>query len=129
MTSNLVNIWNRISVWCLNHDDPVPMKIMSNTELIKTPFYACETAIDGENNTARFKKENTCPNRLNLDDYQGLVMKFLDYVSEMGITADFKNFTFYYKGIRQKIFVRVLEYSNTRIRLGIRNVSVLGGAK
>ncbi|MBP3781724.1 MAG: hypothetical protein J6I68_00585, partial [Butyrivibrio sp.] len=67
-----------------------------------------------------------CPNRLNLDDYQGLVLKFIETVSNGPFMADYTNYTFEYKGARHKIHVEVLLYSEDEIRLGIRNRSVLG---
>lgn len=112
MESAAKGIWNRISIWCLNHDKPRPMGIQSNTELIKTPFYVCPDYPE-------------CSNRLNLDDYQGLVMKFITEVSKDMYGTDYTNFTFTYRGARQKIFVRVLKYTDDDIRLGILNKTVL----
>ena len=119
MADNMVGIWNRITVYCLNHDDPVPMSIISNTEKIKTPFYACKHYLGDE-------EHPRCANRLNLDDYQGLVLKFCDLVSQYGPSTDFNNYKFDYKGARQKISVRVLKYTDEEIRLGIKNRTVLG---
>lgn len=119
MADIMVGIWNRITIYCTNHDEPVPMSIISNTEKIKTPFYACKYYM-GDNEHPR------CANRLNLDDYQGIVLKFCDIVSQYGPSTDFNNFRYDYKGTRQKISVRVLKYTNEEIRLGIKNRTVLG---
>ena len=122
MSKNTIsNFCNTISIWCLNHDEPLPMSVISNTELIKTPFYACEKYIpDGSG-------EKPCSNRLNLDDYLGIVEKFVDIVVEEGeLVTDFTNFEFTYRGTRQKIFVRCIKYTNKEVRLGIRNQTVLG---
>lgn len=130
-TSNLsvINMWDKVSLWCLNHDEPIEMKIISNTEIIKTPFYACSSAISGNNATATFNDAsgNNCANRINLTDYQGLVMKFFDIVAENGITSDYTGMSFFYKGTRQKIMCRVLKYNDSKIKLGIKNISILGG--
>lgn len=116
------NIWGRISIYCLNHDRPKKMSIAENTELIKTPFYACKYYFP-ENQDA---EHSYCPNRLNLDDYQGIVLKFIEKISEGELMTDYTNYSFEYRGARQKIFVKVLRYSEDEIRLGIRNRSVLG---
>jgi hypothetical protein len=117
----VTGIWNRITVYCMNHNEPVPMSIANNTQLIKTPFYACSNYFP-ENQDA---DNPPCPNRLNLDDYQGLVLKLINYISENGPTMDYTNYSFEYRGVRQKISVRVLKYTNSEIRLGILNRSVL----
>ncbi len=122
MSLETVNLWNRVTVYCDNHDKPVKMSIAENLEKIKTPFYACKHYFP-ENQDA---EHPYCPNRLNLDDYQGLVLKFLDVVSNGEMMADYTNYSFDYKGTRQKISVRVVKYTDNEIRLAIRNRSVLG---
>lgn len=113
--ASVLNTWGHITVWCINHDEPIEMIILSNTEQIKTPFYACPY-----NNT-----DQKCANRMNLDDYQGLILKFLDMIAEDAF-SDFTNRTFSYKGSRHKIFVKVLKYEKDDIRLGIKNKTILG---
>lgn len=113
----VTNMWNKVSVWCLNHDSPKPMTIIQNTEIVKTPFYACSSKVDGT---------DECANRLNLDDYQDIVLKFFDYVAENPF-ADLTNYAFTHKGHRQNIFVKVLKYKDDDIQLGIKNKTVLGG--
>ncbi len=121
MSAEIVNLWNRVTVYCLNHDTPVPMQVAENLEKIKTPFYACKHYFpEGQD-----QEHPYCPNRLNLDDYQGLVLKFMDIVSEAEIMTNFTNYSFDYKGARQKISVTVLKYDDNEIRLGIMNRSVL----
>jgi hypothetical protein len=110
--SDMKGIWNLVSIWCLNHDEPKEMTVQNNTELIKTPFYACPDY-------------PACSNRLNLDDYQGLVLKFIQEVSKNPLCTDFTNYSFTYRGTRQKIFVKVLRYTDKEIRLGILNKTVL----
>ena len=122
MSSITTNLWNRVTVYCLNHDKPKKMSIAENTELIKTPFYACKYYFPENQDD----EHPYCPNRLNLDDYQGLVLKFIETVSNGPFMADYTNYTFEYKGARHKIHVEVLLYSEDEIRLGIRNRSVLG---
>lgn len=122
MADALVNLWDRISIYCINHPEAEPMKIVSNTEMIKTPFYGCSNY---------FKEKISagvapCPNRLNLDDYQGIVLRFMQHVSENGLIGDYTNYTFDYKGSRQRVLVRVLKYTDYEIRLGIRNKTIFG---
>ena len=119
---NIMNMWDRIGIYCMNHDAPVKMDIVKNTELIKTPFYACEHYGGSKKDSGK----NTCYNRLNLDDYQGIVLKFLDFVGENEGFVDYTNYRFDYKGTRHKIGVRVLQYSDKEIKLGIINKTILG---
>ena len=110
----LTNTWGRVKIYCLNHDEPSKMYLFENLEKIKTPFYRCQ--------------HDDCPNRLNLDDYQGLILKFLDDM-EAEPTTDFTNYGFSYRGARQKINCRVLKFSDKEIRIGILNTTVLGKNK
>lgn len=121
-TNTVINMWDRISVYCMNHDIPKPMEIIKNSELIKTPFYACKNYVKD----AADAGAESCFNRLNLDDYQGVVMKFLDIVGNGEIATNYTNCTFSYKGTRHKISVKVLKYDDEEIRLGILNQTVLG---
>ena len=113
--ASVTNTWEYITIWCLNHEEPVKMEVLTNTEQIKTPFYAC----------TRNNDEEKCANRMNLDDYQGVVLKFLDMIAEDAF-SDFTNRSFTYKGARQKLFVKVLKYTKNDIRLGIKNRTILG---
>ena len=122
MANEMLGIWNKITVYCTNHDKPVKMEIAENMELIKTPFYACRYYFPENEDEGH----HHCPNRLNLDDYQGLVLKFLDIISQGDIGTNYTNYKFDYKGTRQKISVKVLLYSDKEIRLGIKNRTVLG---
>lgn len=122
MSNTVINLWDRITVYCMNHDVPKPMEIIKNSELIKTPFYACENYVKDSTDASA----GSCFNRLNLDDYQGVVMKFLDVVGNGEIAADYTNFTYTYKGTRHKISVKVLKHESDDIRLGIMNQTVLG---
>ena len=118
--NKLLNVWSRIKIYCINHATPLPMDILQNDAVIKTPFYACEQYYQKPGNNF-----NGCANRMNLDDYQGIVLKFLDIISEEDITTDFTNFSFDYKGARQKLHVKVLKYTDEEISLGIINKTVI----
>ena len=119
--NTIQNFCDNITIWCLNHDEPLPMSVISNTELIKTPFYACERYVPDDSG------RKACSNRLNLDDYLGIMDKFMDIIIDNGeFMADFTNYEFTYRGTRQKIFVKCLKYTNKEIHLGIRNQTVLG---
>ena len=114
----MLNSWgDRITVYCLNHKDPKPMNMVTNTEHIKTPFYACADYISNE---------KPCPNRLNLDDYQNIIIKLLEKIEEIGPGGNLTNYTFIHKGTRQRIKVRVMKYDDDEIQLGILNMTVLG---
>ncbi len=116
----ITNFCDRISLYCINHEEPVPMHVISNTELIKTPFYACKNYMPEDSNV------KPCKNRLNLDDYLGLVEKFMGIVCGGDFMADYTNYEFTYKGTRQQIYVKCLKYTDKEIHIGIRNQTVLG---
>lgn len=113
MAKAISNAWEHISVWCENHDEPRQMKIMQNTEMVKTPFYMCGDGGD-------------CANRMNLDDYQDAVLKFFSIMADKPF-ANLTNYRFTFKGHRHLYEVRVIKYTTDDIRLGIRNKSILGG--
>lgn len=117
--AEILHEWDKISIWCLNHDTPLKMEVTQNTENFKTAFYACE------NRAKANSTHKICANRLNLDDYQGIVLKLFDLIAADPF-CDFTNKTFDYKGARQKIHVKIISYSDVEIRLGILNRTVLG---
>lgn len=123
MNNAISDLWSKVSIYCMNHDEPVKMEVLKNVEVIKTPFYACENYVQSESDKT---DKNVCFNRLNLDDYQGIVLKFMDIVASSEMMEDFTNYKFTYKGARHKITVKVLEYSYKSIKLGIINNTVLG---
>lgn len=112
MANVIKNLWDKVTIYCENHAEPVKMELISNTELIKTPFLACT-------------HEHPCSNRLNMDDYQGICLKLMKIIDEDPF-ANLKNSRFDYKGARQKINIRILKYNDHEIRLGILNRTVLG---
>lgn len=124
MSNNtILNFCENMTIYCLNHDEPLPMQIISNTEFIKTPFYACQ------NYRPQDRSIPPCSNRLNLDDYLGIAEKFMEAVSNGDFMTNFTNYEFSYKGHQQKILVKCLKYTPEEIRLGIRNQTVLGQKK
>lgn len=118
----MLNLWSRVTIYCMNHDVPRPMEVVKNTERIVSPFYGCSQYIPSLLKAG----DVPCPNRLNMDDYQGIVMKFSDAVSQEPPGTDFTNYQFVYRGGRQKTTVRCLKYSDDEIRLGIINNTVFG---
>lgn len=116
----VVGLWEKIRMFCLNHETPQPLTIIKNTKLIKTPFYACSDYVNLDSGT------HSCANRLSLDDYSNIVIKFLDMYDENPL----KNYTgtaFTYLGPRAKIYVRILKQTDSHIDLGIKNLTVLKG--
>lgn len=111
------NLWDKIKVYCIhNHEKPIEFQLQTG----KTTYYGCPKWHE-EN---REPGERKCANRLNLDDYQGLVLKFLKVISdsEKDFTqVDFTNYEYDYNGPRAKIHVKVLKYTDSEIRLGILN--------
>ena len=117
----MINLWNRVTLYCLNHDKPRPMKLVDNTEQMRTPFYGCTKYFPEPD-----EKSFPCPNRLNMDDYQNIVLKFSDVVAEGGPSNDYTNYEFEYRGGRHRTLVRCLKYTDNEIRLGILNRTVMG---
>lgn len=114
----MTGIWDRIEIVCMNHEQPQPMSFESNSEVIKSPYLNCKLyASEG------------CPNRMNIDDYTGLVEK-LSGVIEANPFDSFLNYTFSYKNARQKIEAKVIEYNlSDKIVIGIINTTILGERK
>ncbi len=110
--SDLTGMFGKVTIWCLNHEVPEKMELLQNTAQIKTPFYACNK--DG------------CANRMNIDDYSGMVLKFMDLAQKEGYpAADLTNFSFAYKGVRHKFQCKILLFTKQEIRIGILNKTVL----
>lgn len=116
--AEILHEWDKISIWCMNHDIPLKMEITQNMQNFKTAFFACE------NRARENSSHKTCANRLNLDDYQGIVLKLFDIIASDPF-CDFTNKTFDYKGARHKIHVKVLVYTDDEICLGILNRTIL----
>lgn len=110
---DISGIFKNISIWCLNHPEPQKMEIVKNVEKMKSPFLGCTG-------------HGRCPNRINLDDYTGVVYKFMDLMSEAAPAGDLTNVTFDYRGPRQKISCKVILYTKDDIRIGILNRTVMG---
>lgn len=119
MAQVFTNMWDKIKIVCPNHAEPKEMKIVKNTEKIASPFYGCTKYFPDKENIM-------CPNRINLDDYQGICLKFLTEVGNSGLLSDFTGMKFQYKGGRHKLSIRVAKYTNEEIILEVRNLTVFG---
>lgn len=95
------NIWNTIEVYCNHrHEKPVKMEIQEGTHSL---FYACPK-YHAEN---RLDNEPTCPNRINLIDYEAMI----DHISEIlesselnGEVTNLTNYCWVSKAIEFKVF-------------------------
>lgn len=114
MSDGILNLWDKIKIVCPNHNNPKEFTLISNTEKFKTPFYACDC------------EENTCANRVSLDDYQGIMLKFNEIVAKDEDFTDFTNFFFFYKKARHKIKCKILKYEDDEIIMSLYNETVLG---
>ena len=121
MANLISNMWSRIKIFCLNHDEPLQMEVTRNLSMNSTAFYACTQYFPEKLSEG----DVPCPNRLNLDDYQGIVIQFLKEVDEVPPGTDMTNYIFSYKGTRQKIDVRVIRYDDKEIHLGIINRTII----
>lgn len=110
--SDMTGLFKITKMMCLNHSTPQEMTLLQNTEKIKTPFYACNC--DG------------CANRVNIDDYSGLVLKFMEHAEKAGYpAADLTNFSYDFRGPRHKIKCKVLLINKKELRIGVLNRTVL----
>ena len=115
---NVYGMWDKVRLFCYNHETPEPMEIVQNNEYIRTAFFACRDYINRE------EGKHNCANRLNMDDYEGIVLKVLDMYAEDPLTP-LTGREFTYRGARQKIFVRILKETDGHIDVGIKNLTVL----
>ena len=110
----LQNQWKHITIWCMNHETPMEMQVVQNTDAFKTAYYGCPG-----------KDGHPCANKLYLDDYQGIIYRLFSIIADDPF-SNHKNRVFdYYEG-RQKFEVTILKYRNDDIRLGIKNRTILG---
>ncbi len=118
------NIWSKISVYCMNHEVPLLMDVVQNTESLKDVFYACENYAKIPE-SQRKKGDKYCYNRVGATDYQGIIEAFLKIMDENPV-SDLTNMGFKYPlkgGSRYEI--RVLKYTEDDIQLGILNKAIL----
>ena len=113
MKNCMSNLWDTVEIRCLNHEDPPLMKIMQNEQIVKTPFYMCED-------------HEKCANRMNLDDYQDMVLHFFHELAENPY-ENFTNCSFTFRGRRHSYRVKVLLHERNKIILGVKNRTILGG--
>lgn len=113
------NLWQKVRIFCGNgHDEPIEM-VLNNFG--KTPFYSCPNYYEKN----RAENERACANRINLDDYEGIVMKLSDILSESSVSDNYTNYEYDYRGLRAKIHVKIVKYSTTEIRLEVTNLTAL----
>lgn len=112
------NLWSTISFWCIHrHSEPVEMQVQYGPS---SPFYACPKYFPQN----RDPDERACANRLNFVDAEEIVKKLGNIIATdqmNGNMIDYTNFEFDYKSIH----IKVLEYKDKAIRLGILNKKAL----
>ena len=116
----ITNFWRDVQFFCLNHEKPVPMVVMTG----QSDFYACPKYMlkDDEHPDGHENGEKMCMNRLSFTRAKSVVdamMKVVEKDMASGIiAADYKGYTFTVAGID----VKVLKYSlNEGIKFGILN--------
>ncbi len=112
MANVIKNVWDKITIYCTNHNDPVKMQVYSNSEHITTPHIVCQ-------------HEHPCSNRLNLHDYQDLCIQIMELIHEDPF-ADLKNTRFKFRGGKENYMINILKHSDNELRIGIFNTTVLG---
>lgn len=123
------NIWSKISIYCLNHETPLKMDVLQNTEAMRDAFYACENYATIPE-SQRKKGDKYCYNRIGLTDYQGIIYEFMSLMDKEGPVADLTNMGFKYpKKGGSRYEVKVLKYTEDEINLGVLNKSILVSKK
>ncbi len=120
----IANVWDKITLYCMNHDEPLKMDIIQNETQFKKPFYACEhyASIPA---SQRKDKTGFCYNRISHDDSVGIILKFLELLDD-SVASDITNMEFNYTSIgHEKYKVKVLKCKEDDIQLGVLNKTVL----
>jgi len=112
------NLFDGLTVYCLNHEEPVRMDVKSGSSL----FYACPKYMrkDDEHPDGHEETERACANRISFTDLE----KIMEQISQEVEDAAFAGQEFDITGLRGKIRTleyRVLKYEPGDIRLGILN--------
>lgn len=113
------NIWKNAEFYCMNHDEPVKLYVYEGS---RTPFYACPRYMlrDADHPDGHAPEEKGCDNRLSFDDALAIIEKLSARIEEAlsnGEYVDFTGMVWKFKTIR----VKILEYSDKGIRIGVRN--------
>ncbi len=116
----ITNFWKDIRFYCMNHDKPVLMTVMSG----ESAFYACPKYMlkDEEHPDGHEKGEPMCMNRISFTRAQSVVDKLMEKVEKdraAGVfAADYTGYRYNVSGIE----VEVLKYSlESGMKIGILN--------
>ena len=118
------NLWSKIELYCINHDEPVPMYVYSGSV---TPFYACPKYMkkDEAHPNGHEEYERGCANRISFDLVQRLVEQLDKRMSADMANGEIVN----YKGLKlhwKTVDATIIEYTDNKIKLGIINKKEIG---
>lgn len=118
------NLWEKIELLCMNHEEPVPMYVYTGA---MTPFYACPKYMlkDEDHPDGHEPYESGCANRASFDDIRHLVELLGKEIEKEESDCSYFDFTgtkLHWKTINAV----VLDYSPQSIKLGIMNTRDIG---
>lgn len=112
-------IWKTIELVCgNNHPIETPMTIQEGP---LSMFYACPKY----HNENRSENERACTNRIKLDDYEKMVNKICDILSEGEIENKIIDLTGYEWSARGVHF-KVLKHTKNKIKIEMTNKKAIG---
>ncbi len=112
----VTGVWDMIEIYCALHSDcGEQMHIVQNPERFSAAFYVCP-----EQETAH------CANRMNIDDFTGIVDKISEKIAEDPF-INLTGYKFRFRGKRQSLNVEILKHSESKIKVAVKNTTVLGG--
>jgi len=115
------NIWNTIEVYCDNrHEIPIPMQIQEGVSL----FYACPKY----HNANRDDHEYACSNRINLIEYESMVLYISDIIMENEMNNCSANLNNYEWSNKKGITFKIFEHTKDKIKVIVRNTPAINGA-
>lgn len=115
MSYRTKRLWENTNFYCGNHDDTAshPMEFQQGSNV----FYACP------NYKVQEAGDRSCPNRLSVEDAEGIISQIDDRITsieETGMPVNIRGFRFDFK---KKIAVKVLNYEEESEKLDIAIVN------
>lgn len=130
----ILGIWKNITFYCDNHEEPIKFTVKQSARQGTTAFYGCPKYFKKDENFPdgwdEEYHERACPNRLNFDDAQDIVMKFSSEIEESLLSGDITDYTNYV--FKHKYYViKVLKFSLEKMEIdfGIINNRALSEAR
>ena len=114
----ITNIWQKITFYCLNHDEPIPMVVQQG----ESAFYACPQyfLFSDEHPDGHMPGDRACHNRISFRDAEGVVSALTAQIEadmDDDIFADYTGLRVTYRHIQ----ATVIKYGSRSIKIGVIN--------